>query len=102
MAALTLAEMLVRNWKLRGVCDSSRCNLAVKVSLPTLIRVYGPHKCWWGERTPCPREGCQGQIVYSAQAIRNGSWKSMAAPPSELAVRRWKNELGDFGWKGVR
>lgn len=102
LVALTLAEMLVLNWQLRGVCDSHRCNLAVKVSLTTLIRVYGPHKAWWGERTSCPREGCEGHIVYWAQSIRGGSWKSMADPPTEVAVRRWKNARGDFGWQGPR
>ena len=102
MVALTLAEMLVLNWTLRGVCDHGRCGLAVKVSLPTLIRVYGPHKVWWGECTSCPREGCEGRIAYAAQSIRGGTWKSLKAPPSELAVQRWKNARGDFGWQGPR
>jgi hypothetical protein len=102
MTALTLAEMLVKNWRLRGVCDHPQCGLAVKVNLATLIRVYGPHKAWWGEFTPCPREGCKGRIVYHAQSIRGGSWRCMNAPPSELAVRRWRNERGDFGWQGPR
>lgn len=102
LTALTLAEMLVLNWRLRGVCEDGRCGLAVKVSLPTLIRVYGPHKAWWGECTPCPREGCEGRIVYQAQSIRGGSWKSLRAPPSDLAVQRWRKARGDYGWQGPR
>lgn len=94
--------MLVLNWRLRGVCDAAGCGLVVKVSLPTLIRVYGPHRPWWGERTPCPREGCEGRIVYHAQSIRGGTWKSLSAPPSDLALQRWRNARSDAGWQGPR
>lgn len=101
MTALTLAEMLVRTWRLRGACRT--CGLGVRVNLTTLIAVYGANKCWRGMRTPCPNEGCEGgQLHYSAQSVRGGSWTSMANGPSQLAVIRWTNARGDFGWKGPR
>lgn len=102
MAALTLAEILVKKWRLQGKCDARGCNLVLKVNVASLIAVYGAHKCWWGVTTICPREGCDGHISYTAQAIAGGSKVSMAAGPSEIAVQRWKNERGDFGWKGPR
>ncbi|PZQ62621.1 MAG: hypothetical protein DI570_09975 [Phenylobacterium zucineum] len=102
LTALTLCEMHQLRWRLRGVCGAPGCGLAVKVSLPTLIRVYGPDKAWWGEHTPCPREECRGEITYWAQSIRSGSWKCMKDPPTEIAVARWKRDRGDYGWKGAR
>lgn len=101
LVALTLAEMLVKKWRLRGACRA--CGLGVRVNLTTLIAVYGANKCWWGVQTPCPNESCEGgQLQYSAQSIRGGSWSSMARGPSQAAVTRWKNERGDGGWKGER
>jgi hypothetical protein len=94
--------MLVRRWRLRGVCDHRRCGLALKVNLSTLIRVYGPDKIWWGERTPCPREGCDGKVAYSAQSIKGGTWTQLSQPPTRLALDRWKQARGDFGWRGPR
>jgi len=102
LICLTLSEMHVARWTLRGTCGRAGCGLALKVNIGTLIRIYGPDKAWWGERTPCPREGCDGEITYWAQSIRGGSWRSMAMPASQAAFTRWRNLRGDYGWKGPR
>jgi hypothetical protein len=103
LTALTLAEMLVHGWRLRGRCtETRRCKLVLKVNLTTLIKVYGPNKVWWGERTACPREGCDGHIVYLAQSIAGGTWVSLERPPCEPAIRRWENVLRRASWKGPR
>jgi len=99
LICLTLSEMHVARWTLRGTCGRAGCGLAVKVNIATLIRIYGPDKPWWGERTPCPREGCDGQITYWAQSIRGGSWRSMSGKPSQAALHRWAAARGEFGGK---
>lgn len=89
LTALTLAEMLVRGWRLRGRCtETRRCRLVVRVNLTSLVRVYGPNQVWWGARTACPREDCRGRIVYAAQSIAGGTWVSLDRAPCEAALRR--------------
>lgn len=93
MTALTLGEMHQLRWKLIATCS---CGLAMRASVPMLIRVHGPDAVWWGVHPPCPSLKCDGgRLTYSAQSINGGSWTSMARPPSQLAVTRWKNSRGE-------
>lgn len=85
MTALTLAEMHVRRWELKAVC--SRCGIKLRVSLPAMIRTYGPDAIWWGRKPACPGLECDGgALTYAARALRGGSWVSMAQAPGEVAM----------------
>ena len=88
--AMSLAEMHLAGWQLRAQC--SRCGLALRVSLPAMIRVYGPDAIWWGRQPPCPGFECDmGLLTYSARSINGGSWVSMKAAPSATQVALWRD-----------
>jgi hypothetical protein len=90
---LTLAQMHLQGWTLRGFCR--RCGLQVRVSLPALIMVNGPDAIWWGKDAPCPGWECSGgRLAYSARAINGGSWVNVSTTraPREV-VETWKATL---------
>ncbi|MBL8772218.1 MAG: hypothetical protein JNK30_12625 [Phenylobacterium sp.] len=89
LVAITLAEMHVRRWELKAVCN--RCSTKLRVSLPAMIRTHGPDAIWWGQTPRCPGLECQGGVLrYAARALRGGSWVSLDAPPSELALTAYR------------
>lgn len=90
LTALTLAEMHVRRLELKAVCG--RCGIKLRVSLPAMIRTFGPDAIWWGRKPPCPGLECEGgTLTYAARALRGGSWVSMGEPPGELATTAHRN-----------
>lgn len=89
MTALTLAEMHVRRWELKATCG--RCGIKLRVSLPTMIRTYGPDAVWWGQTSACPGLECDGgRLAYAARAVRGGSWISLTQPPGEVAMTAYR------------
>jgi hypothetical protein len=87
--ALTLAEMHLQGWTLKGSCR--RCGLQVRVGVPGLIMVHGPDAIWWGKDAPCPGWDCAGgRLIYSARAVNGGTWTcvSTTRPRQELLDRR--------------
>ncbi len=88
--ALTLAEMHLRRWQLVARCN--RCNIVLKVSLPMMIRAYGPDAVWWGRQPPCPGFECDlGVLTYAARSINGGTWVSMRAAPSATELQLWRD-----------
>ena len=95
MTALTLAEMHVRRWELKAACG--RCGIKLRVSLPAMIRTYGPDAVWWGRKPPCPGLECdRGTLTYAARALPGGSWVSMGDPPGELAAAAYRNRQRSY------
>lgn len=95
MTALTLGEMHQLRWRVTATC--STCGIGLRVQLTALIRVQGPDGVLWGARPPCPNVKCEGgHLVYQAQSITGGSWKSLKDKPSDLAITRWKNSRGMY------
>lgn len=89
LTALTLAEMHIAQWELRGRCN--RCKVDLRADLRALIRVYGPDTIWWGRKPKCPGFDCEtGVLTYRARAIRSGSWVAMTTAPSAQNVALWK------------
>lgn len=77
VAALTLADMAARRWKIRAGCP--KCGLLVRVSLDALIRCHGAYAELWGRHPPCPRvhDGgfpCEGRLTYLAQGAHRARW----------------------------
>lgn len=76
-SALTVAEMIVRGWKVRGHC--AKCGTTLAISLDALARANGTDLILWGRTVPCPKIHenkwrCDGRLDYLAQQIRGGSW----------------------------
>jgi hypothetical protein len=93
--ALTLAEMHALRWLLVARCN--KCRLAVRVNLALLIRVHGPDCIWWGHQPPCPGLDCRdGRLTYTAQSIKGGSARSLAAKAPERCIALWKQKRGQF------
>lgn len=93
LTALTLAEIHVHRWKLTARCN--KCPTALKVNVGTLMRVHGPDTVWWGALPPCPGIECDdGRLVYSAQAIRGGTWVTMRHAPAANVLEAWKQRQG--------
>lgn len=90
-AALTLAEMKAAGWTVRAVC--LRCGVRLRVDLDRLVRQLGGNEILWGRRSPCKVEGCDGQVVFSARAVRGGSWVAMGKPPGDLAITAFAERL---------
>jgi hypothetical protein len=85
LTALTLAEMHVRGWQLKATCD--RCPTKLRVSLPAMIRTYGPDAVWWGHKPRCPGLECErGVLTYAARALRTGSWVAMSSHPGKVEL----------------
>jgi hypothetical protein len=90
LSALTLAEMHVRRWELKATCN--RCGIKLRVSLPSMIRTFGPDAVWWGQTPRCPGLECEdGVLHYAARALRGGSWVAMTQPPGELELTAHRN-----------
>lgn len=89
LIAVTLAEMHVLRWELKAVCN--RCSLKLRVSLPAMIRTYGPDAIWWGQAPRCPGLECDnGVLTYAARSLRGGSWVAMGQAPGELALAAYE------------
>lgn len=86
--ALTLAEMHIREWELMACCR--RCSVRLRVSLPVMIRAYGPDAIWWGRRPPCPVWDCAGHLEYQARSIAGGTWRTLKDPAPPRVVELWK------------
>lgn len=96
LAGMTFGEILAQKWTLRTRC--ARCGLVLKVHVPTIVQVLGAHAIPWGRRPACQvvsdnRFPCDGRLVYMAQTVRHGSWKSMASPPSPRELELWRARL---------
>lgn len=87
-AALSLAEIHIRQWELMAYCPT--CRTRLKANLPTMIKVFGPDVIWWGQRPPCPGWDCGGRLLYSARAVRGGTWVSMERDPPSEYVEAWR------------
>jgi hypothetical protein len=80
MTALTLAEMLVLRWRLRGTCDHGRYGLAVKVNLTTPIGSTVHTRHGGGSARPVRGKTARG----ASSATRSRS----AADPGRACRRR--------------
>lgn len=90
LTALTLAEMHVRRWEVKATCH--RCGIKLRVSLPSMIRTFGPDAVWWGQTPRCPGLECEdGVLHYAARSVRGGSWVAMIRPPGELEQAAYRN-----------
>lgn len=93
--AVTLAEMHVLGWQLKAVCN--RCDTKLRVSLPAMIRAYGPDAVWWGRRARCPGLDCEdGVLSYAARALRGGSWVGMNQAPGKLEFAAYGNRRPSY------
>lgn len=100
LAGMTFGEILAAGWTLRTKC--ARCGVVLRVHVPTIVHVLGAEAIPWGRRPACQvvsdnRFACDGRLIYMAQTIRHGSWKSMASPPSERELELWRARRASRG-----
>jgi hypothetical protein len=62
----TVELMLRAGWDVIACCDT--CQLIMRVSLPTLIRIKGPKFSLWNRKARCRRFGCVGFVEFRGRA----------------------------------
>lgn len=77
--ALTIGEMVGRQWQIRAVCD--RCSTYMWLDPRATIALSGPHAFFWGRRGKCKimygPTRCCGRTRFEAKTIRGEAWKSL-------------------------
>jgi len=85
---MSLGEMHMRGWQLRGTCRS--CGLELFLPLPELIRLHGPDAIGWGVEPRCRRWGCANRMKVWARSIKSGSWVCLSQRPDRETIKKWQ------------
>jgi hypothetical protein len=78
-AGETVADMIRSHWQVVAKCFT--CRLEIPVDLPRIVREKGLETSRWDRDAKCRSKGCNGRMVFTAEAPGMDRFDLLAGQP---------------------